>query len=108
MVRATTPTLTLRIRETSVDLTQARNVYVTLSQGETFNLTKTGADLDVEARVVRVYLTQIESLQLQISQTLNAQINWTYLDPDGITVRRGATNVGGIPVTRQLLPEVIE
>ena len=53
MVRATTPTLTLTIKDESVDLTEARNVYVTLNQGDTFNVTKTGEDIEIaEARKV--------------------------------------------------------
>lgn len=107
MVRATTPTLTLTIKDESVDLTEARNVYVTLNQGDTFNVTKTGEDIDIaEARKVLCWLSQTESLQLEINKPLCVQINWTYLDNHG-NVQRGATNVGSITVTRQLLPEVI-
>lgn len=107
MVRATTPTLTLTIKDTSVDLSLAQNVYVTLSQGDNFNVTKTGDDIEVDTRVVKCWLSQTESLQLAIGQALSVQINWTYLDTDGVTVRRAATNVGSVSVSRQLLPEVI-
>ena len=106
MVRATTPTLTLTINDESVDLTAARNVYVTLEQNNT-TLTKTGEELDVEARVVKVWLSQTESLALSEGQPLNIQINWTYIDADGVTVKRAATNVAKITITRQLLDEVI-
>jgi len=106
MVRATTPTLTLTINDETVDLTAARNVYVTLEQNNT-TLTKTGEELDVDARVVKVWLSQTESLALTEGQPLNIQINWTYLDTDGVTVKRAATNVAKITITRQLLDEVI-
>ena len=106
MVRATTPTLTLTINDESVDLTAARNVYVTLEQNNT-TLTKTGEELEVEARVVKVWLSQTESLALTEGQPLNIQLNWTYLDTDGVTVKRAATNVAKITITRQLLDEVI-
>ena len=106
MVRATTPTLTLTINDESVDLTAARNVYVTLEQNNT-TLTKTGEELDVDARVVKVWLSQTESLALTEGQPLNIQINWTYVDADGVTVKRAATNVAKITITRQLLDEVI-
>ena len=49
MVRATTPTLTLTINDESVDLTAARNVYVTLEQNDT-TLTKTGEELELVAQ----------------------------------------------------------
>lgn len=106
MVRATTPTLTLTIKDQTVDLTHARNVYVTLEQG-TFQQTKTGEDIEIEARKVYVWLSQTESLQLTEGKALECQVNWTYLDTDGVTVKRAATNVAKIPVTRQLLAEVI-
>lgn len=106
MVRATTPTLTLTINDESVDLTAARNVYVTLEQNNT-TITKTGEELEVDARVVKVWLSQTESLALTEGQPLNIQINWTYLDTDGVTVKRAATNVAKITITRQLLDEVI-
>ena len=106
MVRATTPPLTLTINDESVDLTAARNVYVTLEQNNT-TLTKTGEELEVEARVVKVWMSQTESLALSEGQPLNIQINWTYIDADGVTVKRAASNVAKITITRQLLDEVI-
>ena len=105
MVRATTPTLTLTINDESVDLTAARNVYVTLEQGTT-EITKTGDALEIEPRVVKMWLSQEESLNLT-EGAASLQINWTYLDTDGVTVKRAATNVAKITITRQLLDEVI-
>lgn len=107
MVRATTPTFTLVIQEESVDLTLARNVYVTMEQGAT-KITKTGQDVETETRIVKVWLNQEESLALKEGTPLALQVNWTYLDPDGVTIRRAATNVAKVNVTRQLLDEVIE
>lgn len=108
MVQATTPTLTLTIKDETVDLTQARHVYVTMTQGDTFNVTKSDSEIEFDKRVVYVWLSQAESLSLVIGQALNIQVNWTYLDTDGVTVRRGATTVGSVTVSRQLLPEVVE
>ena len=107
MVRATTPTLTLIIQEETADLTLARNIYVTMEQGS-IKYTKTGLDLDVETRTVKVWLSQEESLALTEGQPLSVQVNWTYLDADGVTIKRAATNVAKVNVSRQLLDEVIE
>lgn len=107
-VRATTPTFTFTIKDKSVDLTQALNVYVTLEQTDTLEITKTGADLTVESRVVKMWLTQRESMSLKSGQMLYIQINWTYLDTDGVTVRRASTEVGTIAVTTQLLDEILD
>ena len=107
MVRATTPTFTLVIQEETVNLTLARNVYVTLEQGNT-KITKTGNDVEVETRTVKVWLAQEESIGLAENVPLALQVNWTYLDSDGVTIRRAATNVAKVNVTRQLLDEVIE
>lgn len=104
-VRATTPTLTLSVRGENIDLTQANNVYVSLKQGE-FDVVKTGEDLVVEATVVKVWLSQQETLSLKSGQVLLVQINWTYIDTYGVT-QRVATEVGSITITPQLLCEVV-
>ena len=108
MIRGTTPTFTFTITNETVDLTEAENVYVTIRQGSK-EITKTGEDLEVAARVVNVFLNQEESLSLSETVDAEVQINWTYLDPvDNTTVRRAATKVKSIKVTKQLLKRVIE
>ena len=111
MIRGTTPTLTFTIRPKqqtdNLDLTEARNIYVTLQRGPTV-IEKTGEDLEVTARTVVVFLTQDESLKLPEGADAEVQINWTYLDLDGVTVRRAATKVRSFPVSKQLLRRVIE
>ena len=106
MIRATTPTLTLTIKDDSVDLTQAKAVYVTLEQGQSFSVTKTGSDLSVTEKTVECWLSQEETLSLKVGTKLEIQVNWTYTDTDG-TTKRNATVIKAIDVTRQLLDEVI-
>ena len=107
MIRGTTPTFTLTLSDNTIDLGDAENVYVTLRQGKT-DITKSGTDLTIDDNVVSVFLTQEESLDLSESTTAEVQVNWTYLDTDGTTVRRAATKVKEIPITKQLLKRVIE
>ena len=106
MIRATTPTFTFTIRDDSLNLANAENVYVTLAQN-TRTITKTGEDVEItEPRTVSIWLTQEESLTLQ-EGTADCQINWTYISLDGIR-RRAATLTKSIPVSKQLLKKVIE
>ena len=108
MIRGTTPTFTFTIVNETVDLTEAENVYVTIRQGSK-EITKTGEDLEVAARTVNVFLNQEESLSLSETVQAEVQINWTYLDPiDNTIVRRAATKVKSVSVTKQLLKRVIE
>lgn len=107
MIRGTTPTFTFTIKNDDIDLTAAQNVYVTLAQGSKL-IEKTGTDLEIEARTVSVFLTQKESLQLLEGSNCEVQINWTYLDLDGETIRRAATKVKSIPISKQLLRREIQ
>lgn len=107
MIRGTTPTFTFTIRNEDIDLGAAENVYVTLAQGSKL-IEKTGADLEIETRTVSVFLTQKESLQLLEGSNCEVQINWTYLDLDGETIRRAATKVKSIPISKQLLRREIQ
>lgn len=107
MIRGTTPTFTFTIKDDTVDLTEAQNVYVTIRQGSK-EITKTGEDIEVAARTVNIFLEQEESIGLA-ETSAEVQINWTYLDPtDGETVRRAATKVKTIQIAKQLLKRVIE
>ena len=104
MIRGTTPTFTFSVNG-DVDLTQARDVYVTIHQ-PSGSIELTGEDLAVQAQVVECYLSQELSLGLAEGKA-DVQINWTYLDVDGVTVRRDATKVKTIQIEKQLLKRVI-
>lgn len=106
MIRGTTPTFTFTIKNKDVDLTTAQNVYVSIVHGN-YSIEKTGDELEITQRTVSVWLTQEESLSLGEGINAEVQINWTYLDPDGETVRRAATRVKSFQVSKQLLKRVI-
>lgn len=106
MIRGTTPTFTFTIRSSDIDLTEAQSIFVTLVQGVKM-IEKTGDDLEVTARTVSVWLTQEESLGLSEGSNCEVQINWTYLDQGSQTVRRAATRVKSIPISKQLMRRVI-
>lgn len=100
MIRATTPTFTLTVGDQSIDLSQASNVYVTVTQGAR-KVTKTGADLTIDGNVVQCTLSQTESLYFKPGSTADIQVNWIY------GTVRAATEVISVPVGNQLLPEVL-
>ena len=107
MIRGTTPTFTFTIRSENVDLNEARNVYVTITQS-TKAITKDSSELAVNGRTVSFRLTQEESMKLTEGNHADVQLNWTYLDADGVTIHRAATKVISILIDRQLLRRVIE
>ena len=104
--KASTPTFTFSIKDPSVDLTEALNVYVTFEQGASLKITKTGNDIEYTERTVKCWLTQTESLSLSTG-SLYVQINWTYEDAAG-NIKRGSTDTGMISVTTQLLNELLD
>ena len=109
MVRGTTPTVTLRIKDKyNINLNEALEIYFTVSQGH-FSVTKTGDDVIVseDGRSAGACLTQEESMELLDRQKAEAQINWTYHDINGV-VKRGATIVKEFEVNKQLYRKVIE
>ena len=109
MIRATTPTFTLTVTAktgNSVDFSLAENVYVVLRQGS-YAVELTGDSLEIDGNVISCFLTQEQSLRFTENASAKIQVNWTYLDPDGITVRRAATKVKEIPISEQLMKRVI-
>ena len=111
MIRGTTPTFTFTIRPKrqtdTIDLTEAEHIYLTILQGRT-EIEKTEEDMEITANTVEVWLTQDESLKLvEGGNSCEVQINWTYLDAND-TVRRAATLVKSIPISKQLLRRVVE
>lgn len=103
MIRYTTPSISLKLKD--VDLT-GNNVYVTLEQMN-LKLTKTGIDLvieqDEEDTDISFSLTQEESAMFNFDKACSIQVN--YINSAGV---RGASEIKGIPVMRNLLDEVIE
>ena len=103
MVKYTTPTFSLTV-STSVDLTEADNVYATFSAGSRLLFTKTGEDLDVSAHQVDVYFGQEETAQFPTG-AVSVQLNWTY--QQGGLVKRACSEIASVNVTPNLLSEVV-
>lgn len=99
MVQATTPTFVLTLPQT-VDLSQAANVYFTVSQGMNV-LTKTGDSLTIDENVVSVFLSQAETLAFSVG-SIELQLNWTYQNGE-----RACTNVKTVTVDKNLLKKVV-
>lgn len=106
MIPGTTPTLTLRVRDDSLDLGLAETVYFTLSQGATV-ITKDSRDMVIDGNVVQVWLSQKDTLRLRVGKA-DIQLNWTYNQNVGNTHKRNATRIKGIDITKQLLMRVVE
>ena len=100
MIRGTTPTLELQVDDETLDLTQMNHVYVTLRNG-TSVLTKQDEDLTIEGNGVALYLNQAETLAMA-SDSTEVQLNWTYGDGS-----RAATSIARVPISKQLLMEVV-
>ena len=90
MIRGTTPTFILTVD--GVDLTMAKNVYVTFAQRNT-KLTKTGQDIEVSSGQVEVYFSQAESLKFSTGAIM-IQMNWTYDDGSRACTDIVSTDVG--------------
>lgn len=104
MIRGTTPTDTIRIKNPGdLDLTTVDEVYVTIRQG-VYTITKTGEDIEVAKAAVSYSLTQQESLRFKVGEA-EAQINWIYTNNEGR--KRAATKWLTIMIDKQLLERVI-
>lgn len=109
--RGTTPTVILQFDEESVDLTTAKNVYVTF-KSNLKTITKSGDDLDVEPHSISVHLTQADTLSFQLSSStiydynnegVEVQANWTY--EGGY---RACSTIALLDVGRNLLMSEVE
>lgn len=100
MVQATTPTFVLTLPQ-EVDLSQAENVYFTVSQGMNV-LTKTGDSLTIDENVVSVFLSQTETLAFSVG-SIELQLNWTYQNGE-----RACTKIKTVEVDKNLLKKVVE
>lgn len=100
MVQFTTPTFILTLPE-EVDLSVARNVYFTLTQGNK-EITKTGDSLVIDGQTVSVYLDQAETGQL-VSGKAFIQLNWSYANGS-----RACSEIVSVDVGNNLLKKVVE
>lgn len=105
MIPGTTPTLTLRVNNNTLDLALASSVYFTMTQGAT-EITKTNDWMEIETNVVRVWMSQKDTLRLRPGKA-DIQLNWTYPQEIDHDRKRNATKPKTIDVTRQLLTRVI-
>lgn len=98
--RGVTPTFILTFDEDGLDLTTARNVYVTFDNGAI--ITKTGDALSVAAKQIEVYLSQADTLALARG-AVKIQANWTFEDGS-----RAASSIVTYAFGPQLLNRVVE
>lgn len=98
--RFTTPTIILTFQDADLDLTAAKNVYVTFASG-IGTLTKTGDDLQISEKQIGVFLTQVESGRF--GTTVEVQANWT-----GNGGVRYQSDIKVLPVDRNLLERVVD
>ena len=99
--KGTTPTVICQFNDPDLDLTMANNVYVTFrSNLKVF--TKTGDDLIVEPNRVSVFLSQADTLALQVEET-KIQVDWTY--DHG---KRGNSTIEKLDVSDNLLKREVE
>ena len=108
MVQATTPTFILTLQD-DVDLTIAENVYFSMQQGCT-HLDKAVDKTDIgdDGKTVSIYLTQEETLRFN-KGVADIQLNWTYpSSQNGGRVLRACSEIVSVPVSRNLMQEVVE
>lgn len=104
MIQWTTPTIKLTISGVhQLDLSEAEEVIVTLTQGAT-KIEKTGNDLTLDGANITFTLTEEESAQFDPGSYILAQVNWTFLNADQ-SLRRAATLTTRIDVTKNTHPE---
>lgn len=104
MIQWTTPTIRLTISGVEgLDLSEAEEVIVTLTQGTT-KIEKTGAALTLDDNVITLTLTEEESAQFSPGSYILAQVNWTFLNADQ-NKRRAATLTTRIDVSKNTHPE---
>ena len=101
--RGTTPTITFTLDDDDLDLTLAKNVYVTFKYGnKTVTKSTVKNELEISANTITVTLTQQETLDFGESK-VEVQVNWTY--NNGI---RWSTDCASYRVSKQLLDEVVD
>lgn len=99
--KGTTPTVMLTFEDHGLDLTEAKNVYVTFTSNLK-TVTKSGEDLIVLPNEIDVYLSQKDTLSFQLDE-VEVQANWTY---DGKL--RHCSTIETIDTERNLLMREVE
>lgn len=104
MIPYTTPSFVVTISG-GVNLTQAVNVYVTLTQGSV-SVTKNSTDVEIsqDGKTVSVRLSQNESMKFNKGKA-KLQVNWVYTE-NGKTIR-ASTEPLVVKVEEQLYKQVI-
>ncbi len=100
ILQATTPTFQITV-PSFVDLSSVRNLCFSLEQNKVTKINKYSDSLTIDGRVVSVFLTQIETMQLVGGQA-TIMLNWLYEDGS-----RGGTYPVTITVIENLLKEVM-
>jgi len=103
MIKYTTPTFRFNFAsETGVDFSEvdASDIVFSLWQPNGAKITKTGENLVVSGSMVDATLTQNDSVNLALGTAL-VQLNWIQ------NGRRAATPVSEVPITRNLLEEIM-
>ncbi len=106
MYRGTTPTYTFKTPE-DLDLSQMEKVYITFSKKSGREIiTKTNDDLVFEDGVVKVRLTQEESLSFPEGIAL-VQLNWLFRNEND-ELDRACSNILNIKTYNNLKDEILE
>lgn len=106
MYTGTTPTYTLTLKDSDINLEEATNVYVTFSrENREVIVEKQTRDLNISGNSVDVFLTQEDTLRFPNEKIL-LQVNWTY-DDNGI-LKRACSKIFTTNYIRNLHEEVIE
>ncbi len=100
MIPGCTTALPIDIDDQTLDLSQAAEVWVTLSQAGS-GVTVTGERVTVSGQRVTAYFSQQDSLRLRDNEPATGQINWIYNDSGIIT--RGSTDPFPVNIGTQLL-----
>ena len=107
MIRGTTPTFTLMLKDQNINLNEAITVIATIKQCDT-RINISGDRLQIDGYTVSLWLTQAESLKLDKGTTASIQLNWTYTNENGGTPRRAATVPKRFTIDEQFYERVIE
>lgn len=106
MIKYTTPAINLKVN--GINLAIGYDVYITFEQACT-KLTKTdwvltpGMDESGVYTMITVVLTQEETAMFDFDKSCLIQVN--YIDSNNV---RGATDISGVPVMRNLLDKVVQ
>jgi hypothetical protein len=94
----------MELEDQTIDLTAAKNVYISLVS-DTASIQKKSGDsgVTVEEHRILVYLTQEESSRFADKEKIEMQLNWTYDDRS-----RVATVIMSKKADRNLLEEVVD